>query len=130
MGRVLVIEDEKIIQKFLNEFSEEISIVEIGNSTKVRDKVLNYNNITLNSDSYEVYNGDTKIELTNKEFEILKLLLENPNKVFSRNSLLNNVWNYDYLGDEKIVNTHIKNIRKKLGCDIIKTVRGAGYKIL
>ena len=47
----------------------------------------------------------------------------------SRNNLLNSVWSYDYFGDEKIVNTHIKNIRKKLGNDIIETVRGAGYKL-
>ena len=55
--------------------------------------------------------------------------MESPHKVFSRNNLLNSVWSYDYFGDEKIVNTHIKNIRKKLGNDIIETVRGAGYKL-
>ena len=47
----------------------------------------------------------------------------------SREILLDTVWGYDYIGDEKIVNTHIKNIRKKLGVDYIETMRGAGYKI-
>ena len=68
--------------------------------------------------------------IDNDENNILsKILLENKNKVISREKLLNCVWGYDYLGDEKIVNTHIRNIRKKLGDDIIATVRGVGYKI-
>ena len=69
------------------------------------------------------------VSLTAREFEILKLLLENQGRVVSRERLLDAVWGYDYLGDEKIVNTHIKNIRKKLGVDCIETMRGAGYKI-
>lgn len=69
------------------------------------------------------------VSLTTREFEILKLLLENQGRVVSRERLLDTVWGYDYIGDEKIVNTHIKNIRKKLGVDYIETMRGAGYKI-
>ena len=75
-----------------------------------------------------IQNG-TKVFLTTKEFEILKSFMESSHKVFSRNNLLNSVWSYHYFGDEKIINTHIKNIRKKLGNDIIETVRGAGYKL-
>ena len=73
--------------------------------------------------------GTESVSLTAREFEILKLLLENQGRVVSRERLLDAVWGYDYLGDEKIVNTHIKNIRKKLGVDCIETMRGAGYKI-
>ena len=69
------------------------------------------------------------MSLTIREFEILKLLVENQGRVFTRESLLDSIWGYDYFGDEKIVNTHIKNIRKKLGVDYIETKRGAGYKI-
>ena len=69
------------------------------------------------------------MSLTIREFEILKLLVENQGRVFTRESLLDSIWGYDYFGDEKIVNTHIKNIRKKLGVDYIETIRGAGYKI-
>ena len=67
--------------------------------------------------------------MTVREFEILKLLMENPKKVFTRENLINSIWSYDYLGNEKIINTHIKNIRKKVGNEIIKTIRGVGYKI-
>ena len=66
---------------------------------------------------------------TKSAIRFSKQLIENPNKVFTRNNLLNCVWNYEYYGDEKVVNTHIMNIRKKLGKDIIRTVRGAGYRI-
>ena len=72
---------------------------------------------------------DESVSLTIREFEILKLLVENQGRVFTRESLLDSIWGYDYFGDEKIVNTHIKNIRKKLGVDYIETIRGAGYKI-
>lgn len=67
--------------------------------------------------------------LTTREFEILKFLLENQGRVFTRDHLLNSIWGYDFFGDEKIVNTHIKNIRKKLGAEYIETIRGVGYKI-
>ena len=126
MSKILVIEDESIIQRFLNEIAEEnIAII---NAPK-KSNELQYNDITLNKENYEVLKGTKKVLLTAKEFEILKLFMESPHKVFSRNNLLNSVWSYDYFGDEKIVNTHIKNIRKKLGNDIIETVRGAGYKL-
>ena len=60
----------------------------------------------------------------------VKLFLENQGKVFTRDNILNSIWNYDYFGDDKIVNTHIKNIRKKLGYDYIETIRGVGYRIV
>lgn len=91
--------------------------------------VIRYKEITLDTENYEVLVGTDEVSLTSREFEILKLLLENPGKVFSRESLLDSVWGYEYYGDQKIVNTHIKNIRKKLGVDYIETIRGVGYKI-
>ena len=91
--------------------------------------VIHYKDICLNAESYEVSVGETGITLTAREFEILKLFLENQGRVFTRDNLLNSIWGYDYFGDEKIVNTHIKNIRKKLGVDYIETIRGVGYKI-
>lgn len=133
MSKILIIEDEKLINKFLNEISTEISVENITTIHKIdkaeNSNIISYKNITLNKENYEVIQDGTKVFLTVREFEILKLLMESPNKVFSRNNLLNSVWSYDYFGDEKIVNTHIKNIRKKLGNDIIETVRGAGYKL-
>ena len=91
--------------------------------------MIRYKEITLDAENYEVLVGTDEVSLTSREFEILKLLLENPGKVFSRESLLDSVWGYEYYGDQKIVNTHIKNIRKKLGVDYIETIRGVGYKI-
>lgn len=133
MSKILIIEDEKLINKFLNEISTEVSVADITTIHKIdkseNSNIISYKNITLNKENYEIMKNGTKVFLTVKEFEILKLLMESPNKVFSRNNLLNSIWNYDYFGDEKIVNTHIKNIRKKLGNDIIETVRGAGYKL-
>ena len=69
------------------------------------------------------------VALTTREFEILRFLLENQDKVITRENLMDSIWGYEYFGDEKIVNTHIKNIRRKLGVDYIETIRGAGYKI-
>ena len=97
--------------------------------TEEEPSVIRYKEITLDAENYEVLVGTDEVSLTSREFEILKLLLENPGKVFSRESLLDSVWGYEYYGDQKIVNTHIKNIRKKLGVDYIETIRGVGYKI-
>lgn len=100
---------------------------EQGNQTE--NTVIHYKNISLDIDSFTVLVNGENISLTTREFEILKLLLENQGRVFTRDNLLNTIWGYDYFGDAKIVNTHIKNIRRKLGVDYIDTIRGVGYKI-
>ena len=92
--------------------------------------ILKYKNMVLNIENYEVFVDNKKIPLTYREYEILKIFLENQGKVFTRDNILNSIWSYDYFGDDKIVNTHIKNIRKKLGYDYIETVRGVGYRIV
>ena len=61
--------------------------------------------------------------------EILRELLTHKGQVLTRQSLLNRLWKYDFYGDERVVDTHIKNLRKKLGIDFIRTIRGVGYKI-
>jgi len=91
--------------------------------------LIRYKNITLDENGFTVLVNNENVPLTTREFEILKLLLENQGRVFTRDNLLNSVWGYDYFGDEKIVNTHIKNIRRKLSVDCIETIRGVGYKI-
>lgn len=100
---------------------------EQGNQTE--NTVIHYKDISLDIDSFTVLVNGENISLTTREFEILKLLLENQGRVFTRDNLLNTIWGYDYFGDAKIVNTHIKNIRRKLGVDYIDTIRGVGYKI-
>ena len=99
------------------------------NNSNENTSILKYRNIILNTENYEVYVDNQKVTLTFREYEILKLFLENQGKVYTRDNILNSNWNYDYFGDDKIVNTHIKNIRKKLGYEYIETVRGVGYKI-
>lgn len=94
-----------------------------------KSSVLVYQNVQLNTENYKVFVEGKEIPLTAREFDILRLLMENQGRVFTREQLLDIIWDYDYLGDDKIINTHIKNIRKKLGVDCIETIRGVGYRI-
>ena len=91
--------------------------------------MLVYQNVQLDTENYKVFVEGKEVTLTAREFDILRLLMENQGRVFTREQLLDIIWNYDYLGDDKIINTHIKNIRKKLGVDCIETIRGVGYRI-
>ena len=92
--------------------------------------VLVNNRICLNKVTYEAFADGKPITLTAREFEILKLFMENPGRVYTRDHLVNLIWNYDFTGDDRIINTHIKNIRKKLGVPCIETIRGVGYKFV
>lgn len=96
---------------------------------RIDNNVIHYKEIALDTDSFTVSVNDKNKPLTTREFEILKFFLENQGHVFSREHLLDRIWGFDYFGDAKIVNTHIKNIRRKLGVDYIETIRGVGYKI-
>ena len=92
-------------------------------------QTITHGNVTLDKDSCEVRISGNTIPFTYKEYQLLKLLLENKNKVFTRDNILDQVWGHDFLGNDKVVNNHIMRIRKKLGEDFIVTVRGMGYKI-
>ena len=94
-----------------------------------KSSVLVYQNVQMDTENYKVFVEGKEVTLTVREFDILRLLMENQGRVFTREQLLDIIWNYDYLGDDKIINTHIKNIRKKLGVDCIETIRGVGYRI-
>jgi DNA-binding response OmpR family regulator len=90
-------------------------------------------NLRISLDDYTVYISDNRISLTKKEIELLWTLATNMNKVFSRDSLLNSLWGYEYFGDNRTVDTHVKRLRAKLNeyphdeWDI-KTIWGVGYK--
>ena len=93
-------------------------------------EIIHYQNITLDVDAYKAYINNTLIELTPREFEILQELVTHPGKILSRQYLLSRIWKYDYFGDERVIETHIKNLRKKLNnADYIETIRGVGYRI-
>lgn len=88
-----------------------------------------YGALRMEPEEYRVFLRGEEIELTMREFELLRVFLENEGRVFTRQGLLDAVWGIDYFGDERIVDTHIKNLRKKLGNEYIQTVRGVGYRI-
>lgn len=92
-------------------------------------RILSVGEITLNKDKFIVSVSGEEIKLTNKMFSLLSLLLENQNIILSREQILNKVWGWDYDGDERVVDTHIKNLRKALGKEAshIHTVIGRGY---
>ena len=92
-------------------------------------QTISYKNLILDLDSYSALVNGESHELTQREFEVLRELLLNQGRVFTRQNLLDRLWKYDFLGDERVVDTHIKNLRKKLGIDFIQTIRGVGYKI-
>ena len=86
-------------------------------------------------EKYEAFLGEDKLELTPKEFELLSLMVSHQGKVFTREALLEKVWGYEYSGDTRTVDVHIRHLRQKLGDDsnypvYIETVRGVGYRIV
>ena len=90
----------------------------------------NYGGIEINTEGRTVTVDGKLVELSLREYELLKYLLDNENVALSRDKILNNVWNYDYYGDFRTIDSHIKKIRHKLGKKgkYIKTIRGVGYK--
>ena len=83
---------------------------------------------------YEVLKDGKKVELTRKEFELLKVLMENSGRAMPRNKLLDMVWGYEYAGETRTLDMHIRTLRQKINDDAenseyIMTVRGIGYKI-
>ena len=93
-------------------------------------QIMSYKNLTLDLDGYKVYAGGESIDLTPREFEILRELLTNRGRILTRQNLLQTIWKYEFFGEERIIDTHIKNLRRKLGAaDYIETIRGVGYRI-
>ena len=92
-------------------------------------QTISYRNLTLNLDNYSAVIDKSIYELTRREFEILYELLSHQGRIITRRNLLNKFWKYDFYGDERVIDTHIKNLRKKLEIDFIQTIRGVGYKI-
>ena len=90
---------------------------------------LRYKELQISAKQRQVLVSGAEVILTQSEFDILLLFLKNQGRVFTRDELLNLVWGYEFIGEEKSVNFHIMNLRKKLGVDYIETVRGVGYKI-
>lgn len=101
---------------------------------KEEERQYSFGEIIIYPEKYEVFLRDEKVELTPKEFELLQYLASNVGRVLTRDQLLNAVWNYDFVGDSRIVDVHVSHLREKLEHDTknpryIKTVRGLGYKL-
>jgi DNA-binding response OmpR family regulator len=94
------------------------------------DELLNVTGIELNISAHRVLVDGEEVELSYKEFELLNFFMKNQGVALSREKILNNVWNYDYFGDARTIDTHVKKLRNKLGKrgDYIKTIWGMGYK--
>lgn len=98
-------------------------------------KLLKTDSISINLDTMEVFKDGELIELTLKEFNLLKLLIQNSKKVLERKDILETIWGYDFIGETRTLDMHIKTLRTKLGDNIetpkyIKTIRGIGYKFI
>jgi len=97
------------------------------------DNVIRFSNLEINLDEYTLHIGGKKIALTKKEIETMWTLASNPNKVFTRDNLLDSLWGFDYYGDSRTVDSHIKRLRAKIDKVehpdwSIKTIWGVGYK--
>lgn len=106
---------------------------EYSNEEVKQNKVIKVDDLTIDINNYSVKRGDEDLKLTNKEFEIFKLFLTNPNIVFTKEQIYRQVWEDDFMGDDNIINVHIRRLREKVERDpskpkYIKTLWGIGYK--
>lgn len=112
-NKVLLARVKSLLRKSNNSVE---SIIEIGD-------------LVINDTSHSITDSKGEIELAPKEYDLLVYLVKNNKIALSREKLLNEVWGYDFLGDDRTIDTHIKNLRKKIGKGTIKTIRGIGYKL-
>lgn len=114
-------------------FSPKVLIARINNILKRTDKsdsVLEVGGIKIDNVAHQVFIDGKTIDLSFKEYELLEYLIENQDVALTREKILNSVWNFDFYGDARTIDTHIKKLRNKLGKkgDYIKTIWGMGYK--
>lgn len=95
---------------------------------KVEKEVIKVRDLAINTKNHTVKNAEDEIPMTPKEFDLLVFLIKNDDQVFSRDKLLREIWGYEFSGDTRTVDVHVRRLRKKIGKDLIKTVRGVGYK--
>lgn len=102
---------------------------------KQSSTILKLRDIEIDSEKYEVRKNGEKLVLTLKEFELLKMLIENKGKVLTRDFLLDKIWGYDYVGETRTVDVHIRHVRQKINDEegsnqMIETIRGVGYRFI
>lgn len=124
--------DDYITKPFgMMEFIARVKAVLRRTQKNAEDKIFYCENLSVNIDRHEVLDGKRKVELTYKEFEMLRYLMENQGIVLSRDRLLERIWGYDFDGETRTVDVHIRTLRQKLGNSgsLIETIRGVGYRI-
>lgn len=108
------------------------SLLRRADQTALEDSII-IKNLTINTKTREVRDGKHLVELTFKEYELLMYLIENDSRVVSRDELLNQIWGYEYDGESRTLDIHIRTLRQKLGqagTDCIRTVRSVGYRFV
>ncbi|MGL4654411.1 MAG: response regulator transcription factor [Sarcina sp.] len=103
--------------------------------TKTESNVVNFGDVAVNLQTREVRKDGNLVDLTLKEFEILKILLKNKGSIITREVLLDRIWGYEYIGETRTVDVHIRHLRQKIETDdknpmFIQTIRGVGYKFI
>ena len=139
--RILIVEDEEKIARFI-ELELKHEGYEVSKCANGREGLavgtaeksgLGFGDLVMDARRYEVRVAGQQVELTNREFELLKILLENKNIVMTREVLLNRVCGYDYMGETNMIDVYIRYLRSKIderfGIRMIQTVRGVGYVI-
>lgn len=126
--------DDYITKPFsVRELLARIKAVLRRNTKDTSSKIIAFDNMVIDLDKHEISKGGEAIDLTLKEFELLKLLILNKGKVLTRDFLLDKVWGYEYYGETRTVDVHVRHLRQKIEDDdknpkYIETVRGIGYK--
>lgn len=110
-----------LIHRIENQFNAKYT-TEVPQATEIRD-----GNLLIDLERYSIYVDEVELKLTKKEFLLLVELIENRGKVLTRERLINHLWGDQYFGDTRNIDTHIKNLRKKINNGNIKTIKGIGY---
>ena len=108
---------------------EKIRVILRRSTRSEEETCLRYRDLVVHLDAREAVLDGRPLELTAREFELLRTFLAAPGRVFTREILLSKLWGYDFYGDERVVDSHIKNLRHKLERNYIETVRGVGYRV-
>jgi DNA-binding response OmpR family regulator len=117
----------------VGEISARLAIVARRSGRTEEETVLKIGDLTVNPENYQVYVRGRPLDLTYKEFELLKFMAQRPGRVCDRDTLLREVWGYDYFGGTRTVDVHIRRLRAKLGVEheaLIETIRNVGYRLV
>ncbi|MDU1686811.1 MAG: response regulator transcription factor, partial [Clostridium perfringens] len=126
--------DDYITKPFsIRELMARVKALLRRSNVKKEENIIKFGDVVVNFKTREVTKGTENVELTLKEFELLKLLIKNKGNILTRELLLDKIWGYEYIGETRTVDVHIRHLRKKIESDdknpqYIQTIRGVGYK--